>query len=262
MRTVVPAGAYLAALSKRLNRACSNRTGSISTIGRSLARSTSTLMLRQDFARPPQGTADDLAEIMQRGVRHDGAGFQLGHVEQVCDEAVEPLGLVDDRGEEIGLGMLVQRIRQAPKRACRPEHCRERRLEVVRDRGQQRRAQSIRLSRSLCPIQVFDKADALDGERRLIHQRIEQPPLIGRQQRPWLVAVDADDPDGAAAGVHRQEQTLCAGKRIRTAPGRLDRSPMPTSPRPDPPRRACPPEDSPPSRQSSHSRAAARRPEP
>ena len=53
-------------------------------------------MLREDFARPPQGTADDLAEIVQSGVRHDGARLQLGHVEQVRNEAIEPLGFVDD----------------------------------------------------------------------------------------------------------------------------------------------------------------------
>ena len=38
----VPAGAYFAALSSRLNSTCSNSTGSTSTIGRSAARSTST----------------------------------------------------------------------------------------------------------------------------------------------------------------------------------------------------------------------------
>ena len=55
------------------------------------------LVLREDLAGAPQRAADDLAEVVQRGVGHDRAGFELGHVEQVGDEAVEPLGLVDDR---------------------------------------------------------------------------------------------------------------------------------------------------------------------
>ena len=54
---------------------------------------------------------------------------------------------------------------------------------------------------------------------RLIDQRIEQPALVGREQRAGLVAVDADDADGAAAGAHRQEQALRAGQRVRAAPG-------------------------------------------
>src|SRR5262245_1929056 len=42
IRTVVPAGAYFAALSRRLNSTCSNSTASSATMGKSLAISTST----------------------------------------------------------------------------------------------------------------------------------------------------------------------------------------------------------------------------
>src|SRR6266446_4182732 len=63
MRTVVPSGAYLAALSKRLNRTCSNRTGSISTIGKFFARSTSTrcrarILLVRSRARSEEHTSE------------------------------------------------------------------------------------------------------------------------------------------------------------------------------------------------------------
>ena len=77
-----------------------------------------------------------------------------------------------------------------------------------------RSASTVRLAR-----RVLDQMDALDRQRRLVDQRVEQAPLVGREQRAGLVAVDADDADGAAAGAHRQEQPLGAGQRIGAAPG-------------------------------------------
>ena len=177
-------------------------------------------MPRQDLAGAPQRAADDLAEIVQGGVRHDRAGLQLGHVEQVGDEAVEPLGLVDDRREQLGLFGVAQLARQ-DRAAFRPHPsiAGQRRLEVVRDRGQQRRAQPVGLDRALDAVHVLDQMHALDRQRALVDQGVEQAALVGRQQRPGLVAVDADDADGAAAGAHRQEQPLGAGQRVGAAPG-------------------------------------------
>ena len=97
----------------------------------------------------------------------------------------------------------------------------------MRDRGQKRRAQPIGLGGSLGALQVFDQAHALGGERALIDQRVEQAPLIGREQRSGLVAVDADDADGAAARSHGQKQALGARKRIGAAPGGMIVLPRP-----------------------------------
>ena len=102
-RMVDPSGAYLAALSRMLNSACSNSTASTSSIGRSAATSTSTRWRARIFAGAPQRGADDLAEIARRGVEGERARFEPGHVEQIGDEAVEPLGLVDDGAEQFGL---------------------------------------------------------------------------------------------------------------------------------------------------------------
>ena len=92
----VPAGAYFAALSSRLNSTCSNSTASSSSIGRSGASSSSTLWC----ARILPARRSALPTISPRScsatLRRDGAGFEPGHVEQVGDEAVEALGLVDD----------------------------------------------------------------------------------------------------------------------------------------------------------------------
>ena len=42
----------------------------------------------EDFSGAPQRTADDFADVMRRGIGHDGAGFQLGHVEQIGDKTI------------------------------------------------------------------------------------------------------------------------------------------------------------------------------
>ncbi len=89
----------------------------------------------------------------------------------------------------------------------------------MRDRGQQRRSQPVGLDRALDAIHVLDQMHALDRERALVDQRVEQSPLIRREQRARLVAVDADDADRAASGAHRQEQALGAGQRIGPPPG-------------------------------------------
>ena len=68
--------------------------------------------------------------------------------------------------------------------AGRAEHRGQRRLEVVRDRGQQRRAQPVGLDGALDAVHVLDQQHALDRERALVDQRIEQPALVRRQQRP------------------------------------------------------------------------------
>ena len=151
MRMVVPAGAYLAALSSRLNSTCSNSTG-IELEHRQVGGKLELDRWRaRILLRAPQRAADDLAEIVERRVRHHGAGFEPGHVEQVGDEAVEPLRFVDDGREQVGLGGVVERARKVAQRAGRAEHGGQRRLEIVRDRGQQRRAQPVGLDRCASP---------------------------------------------------------------------------------------------------------------
>ena len=60
-------------------------------------------MMGQNLACAAQRGPDDLAEIVRCRIGHNGAGFELGHVEQVGDEAIEPLRFVDDGREQLGL---------------------------------------------------------------------------------------------------------------------------------------------------------------
>ena len=177
------------------------------------------LMPGEDAAGPAQRAADDFAEIVQRHIRRNRAGFELGHVEQIGDEAVEPLGFVDDGAEQLGFLACTELVAEIAQRARRAEHGGERRLQIVRDRGEQRRAQALGFGDALDAIHVLDQPDALDGERALIAERIGKAPLIRREQWPGLVAVDTHHADGAASGMHRQKQALGARQRIGAASG-------------------------------------------
>ena len=166
--------------------------------------------------------ADDLADIVRRGVRLDRAGFELGHVEQIGDEAVEPLGFLDDRRKQVGLALGRHSSCARARAASRPRRGSTasgvfRSCEIEVSRAERSRSVStLRLASSMSSTRWTRSM----ASARLVDQRIEQAALVGRQQRARLVAVDADDADRAAAGAHRQEQPLGAGQRVGAAPRR------------------------------------------
>ena len=97
----------------------------------------------------------------------------------------------------------------------------------MRDRGQQRGAQPFGFGRTFDAVHLLDQTDALDRERSLIAQSVEEPALIGSEERARLIAVDADHADGAATGMHRQKQALCAGQGVGAAAGGMIVFPSP-----------------------------------
>ena len=116
--------------------------------------------------------------------------------------------------KQISLGSVVELAREALERSRRAENGGKRRLQVVGDRCEQGRAQPVCLDAALGLVKILDKIHALDGQCRLIDQRVEQAALIRGEKRARLVAVDADDADGTAPGAHGQEQALGAGQRV------------------------------------------------
>ena len=156
---------------------------------------------------------------MQRNIGRDGAGLQLRHVEQVGDETVESFGFVDDRAEKIGLLGGIEFLVEVAQRPRRPEHRSKRGLQIMGDRREESGSQTLGFGDALDAIHILDQPDPLNCERALIPQRVEQPALIGAEQRSRLVAVDTHDADGAAPGMHRQKQALGAGQRIGAAAG-------------------------------------------
>ena len=124
-------------------------------------------------------------------------------------------------------GVVIEGAGQILERAGGADDGGERRLQIVRDRGEQRRAQPIGLDPALGLVEIVHEMNALDGKRRLVDQRVEQAALVRGKKRTWLVAVDADDTDGAAAGAHGQKQPLGARQRVGAASGRPVMVPSP-----------------------------------
>ena len=58
-------------------------------------------MLGQHPGAALQRRAGGLADIDHLTVQFDGAGLEPGHVEQVANEAVQPLALLEDRSDEL-----------------------------------------------------------------------------------------------------------------------------------------------------------------
>ena len=145
--------------------------------------------------------------------------LEPGHVEQIGDEAVEPLRFLENGGDQIGLGVVIEGARQILERAGGADDGGKRGLQIVRDGREQRRAQAIGLDPAFGLVEIVHEMNALDGQRRLVDQRVEQAALVGGEKRARLVAVDADDADDAAAGAHGQKQPLGARQRIGAAAG-------------------------------------------
>ena len=72
------------------------------------------MVVRQNFARALQGRTDDLADIVRRRIGLDRAGLKSGHVEQIGDEAIEPLQLLNDGCNQLHFAFAVQLRRQIP----------------------------------------------------------------------------------------------------------------------------------------------------
>ena len=105
------------------------------------------------------------------------------------------------------------------------------------------RSRSVSAVRSTA-VHVLDEADALDGERGLVHQRVEQAALVGGQQRARACRCRCRRRRWrrgrcASAGTAAWRRAAC-----RSRGRRRGRSPRSISPRRDRPRRACPPADS------------------
>ena len=215
----LPGGAYLAALSSRLNKTCSNRIA-VEPQHRQIGRDDDfDPMPGQHAAGAFQRGTDDLGDIHQIELQLDRAGFEAGHVEQIADEAVEALGLVLQGGEQLVAIALVILVGVAAQARHGAEDRGERRSQIMRDRGQERGAQPLGFGQHAGLGQAARQRDALDRDRCLIGERIEQTALVRGQQRTRRIAVDADHADRPAPGAQRQKQPFAAGQRVGTAAG-------------------------------------------
>ena len=105
------------------------------------------------------------------------------------------------------------------QRAGGAEHRGERRLQIVRDRGQQRRAQPVGLDRALDPVHVLDQCTRSIASAPWSISASSSRRWSGVSSGPGLSLSMPTTPIGAAAGAHRQEQPLGAGQRVGAAAG-------------------------------------------
>ena len=131
-----------------------------------------------------EGAADDLRQIDHAGAGDDGAGFDACHVQQIADEAVQPLGLFLDGADHLALARLVQILGLGLQAGGGAQNGSKRRAQIVGDGGEHGRAQPVGFRRQPGAVDILGKRDALDGERRLVEQGIQQPALVGPRRQP------------------------------------------------------------------------------
>ena len=98
---------------------------------------------------------------------------------------------------------------------------RERRAQIVRDGRQQRVAQLLRCHADFGFLRDFDEVDALECERDLRRERIQQAALLGHEDQPFIARRERQH----AAIAHRCAQRHIvdggAGERVGAEPRRL-----------------------------------------
>ena len=72
---------------------------------------------------------------------------------------------------------LVQLACEIAQGSGRAKHRRERRFKIMRYRGEEGRAETLGLDGALDPRHVLDEMNALDRERALVDQGLQQPPF-------------------------------------------------------------------------------------
>ena len=169
------------ALSSRLNSTCSIRPESPATNGRSSARLISNTRVGKGLARPLDRGAHDVAEVDQFALRLQRAGLDARHVEQVGDEAGQPRRLLLDAGEQILPALRRQRRVELAQRRRRAGDRGERRAQVVRERGEQRRAQLVVGLEARRLQRLARQRRAVEGDRGLIEDQVR---ACGRASEP------------------------------------------------------------------------------
>ncbi len=92
---------------------------------------------------------------------------------------------------------------------------RERRAQIVRDGREQRVAQLLRRHAEFGFLRDFDEVHALERERDLRGERIEQPALLGHEDQPFVARRQREH----AAIAHRRAQRDVVDRRTRQRVG-------------------------------------------
>ena len=215
-RSVDPAGAYLAALSRMLTSTCSSSTPSASTSGRLSGRSAVQLMTAQRRRASGGGRAPiRFGQVQRRQTRLQRAMAEPGHVEQVLDIAVQPLALFADVLGQILCAAARARSGVSARLPAAPMMVTSgvRRSWLTDDRSAVRR-------RSVSDgkpgfRQLFGQAQPFQRQGDLVDQRIQQPPVGARKQRGRRHRRCPARPARRSRGDQRQEEPARRGQRVR-----------------------------------------------
>ena len=175
------------------------------------------LVARGVGAHVAEGLVDDVVDDLAGEREPDVAVLELGHGEEVLDGAVEPLGVVVDVGDELGLALLGERLGRCEQDVGVAGDGGQGRPEVMRDRPQQIGPELLVLGEDRRLLALADRPLALERDGRLADH--------GEAGRLLLLVEglaaghDAHDAEGLVGGVDGQVESLCGAEGGRTRPG-------------------------------------------
>ena len=141
----------------------------------------------QPLAESVERRADHLFQRMPFPLELEGARFQTRHLEQVVDQAVQPLRLSPHRLQQF-LALARIDVRAALQDGVDASgDGRQRRSEVMGHRAEQRIPQALRLHPHPRVLRLLGQQGTLDGERGLVGEGLELV-RIGKPLRPEFAA--------------------------------------------------------------------------
>ena len=124
---------------------------------------------------------DDLVEVDLADQRGDGAGLQAGHVEEVADQVVEPVGAVLDALQELGLVLLGPGDVVGAQGGHGGLDAGQRGAQVVADGGEQGGADAVALGELAGLLGLADQPLAVEYDGGLGGEGGEHPAVLGGQ---------------------------------------------------------------------------------
>ena len=182
------------------------------------------------------GRLQQLAHFAQLDVQRQPSRLDPRHVEQVGHDPLQPtvrrLDFVEERLAERQPGVLQLRVEPFGRRA---DH-RQRRLQFMRHRIQQRVIQPFRFLGHARLLRRLDRAITLDHHRDLRRECLQQIVVIQRPRVP-LLEQHPQHPEPVVRGLQRQIHRVRVGQRVGESSRPPARARMPMPP---PPALSCP----------------------
>src|SRR5262249_45042274 len=149
-------------------------------------------------------------------VHGEPARLEARHVEEVADQAVQPVGLFEDRLKELAAHRRRFRLVVLEERARRTGDGGERSPEVVRDRAEQRVPELLPVGAETRGLRFLREPRALERHRDLLAEGLEQLALARLVEAMALVfGLDAEDAERARRDLERDVERARSRQRAR-----------------------------------------------